>query len=99
MSLVRNSDQHSSSLCSTPSPPVICQLLSLVTRLFSRLTPPPSSVLSLDLNKVDPSVLVAAKAEMSVGFEKSLVRPGDAAYEYDKQVDYADPSEPSDWDN
>ena len=56
-------------------------------------------MLSLDLNKVDPSVLVAAKAEMSVGFEKSLVRPGDAAYEYDKQVDYADPSEPSDWDD
>ena len=76
-----------------------CQLLSLITRLFSNQSPPPSSVLSLDLNKVDPSVLAAAKSEMNVTFEKKLLRPGDTGYEYDKQVDYDDPSEPSEWDD
>ena len=74
------------------------QLLSLITRLYSNQSPPPSSVLAIDLNKVDPSVLAAAKSVMNVTFEKRLVRPGDAGYEYDKQVDYDDPSEPSDWD-
>ena len=78
---------------------VVCQLLSLITRLFSNQSPPPSSVLTLDLNKVDPSVLAAAKSEMNVEFEKKLLRPGDAGYEYDRQVDYGEPSEPSDWDD
>ena len=54
----------------------------------------------VDLNKVSEFRLKAAKLEMDVGFSQSLKRPGDAGYEYDKQVDF-EPAGDSDgsWDD
>eukprot|EP00953_Heterococcus_sp_UTEX-ZZ885_P034635 17916-Heterococcus_DN1.PRE.2 len=40
-----------------------------------------------------------AKARMSVGFEQSLVKPGDAGYVHDKRVDFAPAAESTDWDD
>ena len=57
-----------------------------------------TELLRMDLNKVDPAVLDAAKKEMGKSFSARVLRPGDVGYEYDKQVEYDDPTEPSDWD-
>ena len=90
----------------------LSQLVSLMTRLLSPRQPSPSppssassspspsssSLLKLDLNRVAPEVLEAAKAEMGKSFHTHLVRPGDPQYVYDKRVEYDDPCEPSDWD-
>ena len=64
-----------------------------------RAAPPPARE-ELDLNKVSEFRLKAAKLEMDVGFSQSLKRPGDAGYEYDKQVDF-EPAGDSDgsWDD
>ena len=87
------------------------QLVSLMTRLLCSsscpspsLSPstsspsPSSSLLKLDLNRVAPEVLEAAKAEMGKSFHTRLIRPGDPRYEYDKRVEFDEPTEPSDWD-
>ena len=64
-----------------------------------RAAPPPARE-EVDLNKVSEFRLKAAKLEMDVGFSESLKRPGDAGYEYDKQVDF-EPAGDSDgsWDD
>ena len=64
-----------------------------------RAAPPPTRE-EVDLNKVSEFRLKAAKLEMDVGFSESLKRPGDAGYEYDKQVDF-EPAGDSDgsWDD
>ena len=64
-----------------------------------RAAPPPARE-EVDLNKVSEFRLKAAKLEMDVGFSQSLKRPGDAGYEYDKQVDF-EPAGDSDgsWDD
>ena len=64
-----------------------------------RAAPPPARE-EIDLNKVSEFRLKAAKLEMDVGFSKSLKRPGDEGYEYDKQVDF-EPAGDSDgsWDD
>jgi hypothetical protein len=74
------------------------QLHSLMMRLLAAQSRPSSSILALDLNKVEPHVLVAAKEEMSLSFNAKLLRPGDVGYEYDKQVEFEEATEPSDWD-
>ena len=66
-------------------------------------SPPPARAApqpEVDLNKVSEFRLKAAKLEMDVGFSQSLKRPGDAGYEYDKQVDF-EPAGDSDgsWDD
>ena len=54
----------------------------------------------VDLNKVSEFRLKAAKLEMDVGFSQSLKRPGDAGYEYDKQVDFEAPGDSDgSWDD
>ena len=65
----------------------------------ARAAPPPARE-DVDLNKVSEFRLKAAKLEMDVGFSQSLKRPGDAGYEYDKQVDF-EPAGDSDgsWDD
>ena len=64
-----------------------------------RAAPPPARE-EVDLNKVSEFRLKAAKLEMDVGFAQTLKRPGDAGYEYDKQVDF-EPAGDSDgsWDD
>ena len=87
------------------------QTLKLVRRLIDNAgaaspaapSPPPARAApqpEVDLNKVSEFRLKAAKLEMDVGFSQSLKRPGDAGYEYDKQVDF-EPAGDSDgsWDD
>ena len=85
------------------------QTLKLVRRLIDEAgvaspvappPPPPAQPGVVDLNKVSEFRLKAAKLEMDVGFAQTLKRPGDAGYEYDKQVDF-EPAGDSDgsWDD
>ena len=74
------------------------QLTAILSRLLTAQTAAPSPLLQLDLNRVDPSVLAAAKEEMGKSFNARLLRPGDPGYEYDKQVEFEEATEPSDWD-
>ena len=50
-----------------------------------------------DLNAVSTAVLAAKKAEMNKIFEANLLKPTDAGYVYDKQVEF-NPTEESEWD-
>jgi len=51
-----------------------------------------------DLQRAGPSALQAAKAKMELVFEANAVKPGDAAYVYDKRANFVEPSEASEWD-
>ncbi|XP_060078732.1 centrosomal protein of 19 kDa-like [Ylistrum balloti] len=52
-----------------------------------------------DLNKVDPETLTRKKAVMENTFEKNRIKPGDAGFEYDKEVSFDDAVESCDWDD
>ena len=51
-----------------------------------------------DLNAVTEEENARAKQVMSARFEENRVRPGDAAYVYDRRVDFEGPTEVADWD-
>ena len=83
------------------------QVSKLVARLVDRASvapvaappaPPPARA-EVDLNKVSDFRLRAAKLEMDVGFEKTLKRPGEAGYEYDKEVEFDAPESEGSWDD
>lgn len=86
------------------------QVLKLVTRLVDHAgvaasspvaappAPPPARA-EVDLNKVSDFRLRAAKLEMDVGFEKTLKRPGEEGYEYDKEVEFDAPESEGSWDD
>lgn len=57
--------------------------------------PPPAG--SEDLNRVSDEELARKKAEMDTLFHANTLRPGDAGYVYDKQIDF-EPTEDSEWD-
>mmetsp|Transcript_23136 Transcript_23136/g.58638 ORF Transcript_23136/g.58638 Transcript_23136/m.58638 type:complete len:158 (+) Transcript_23136:73-546(+) len=52
-----------------------------------------------DLNKVSEEELKDAKAEMDVAFEQNRVKPGDAAFVYDKQVEFGEADSDCSWDD
>jgi hypothetical protein len=54
--------------------------------------------LPVDLNRADDETLSRAKAAMNGLFEQSRLKPGDAGYVYDKEVEFQAPTEASDWD-
>lgn len=58
----------------------------------------PAPRASDDLNAVSASVLAAKKAEMNKLFEKHALKPGEPGYVYDKQVEFEEPTEESEWD-
>lgn len=53
---------------------------------------------AIDLNRVSDSTLTAAKRAMENKFEQNLIKPGDARYQHEINVEFDDPTEPSDWD-
>ncbi|KAJ0407892.1 hypothetical protein P43SY_009179 [Pythium insidiosum] len=52
-----------------------------------------------DYNRVSETQLRQVKERMDVVFQKNIVRPGDAGYQYDKQVSFRVAQEASDWDD
>lgn len=54
---------------------------------------------TVDLNRCSEFQLTRAKAVMSRGYEKRLVKPTDPDYVYDKQRDFQDPEGDSGWDD
>ncbi|GLE03008.1 hypothetical protein PINS_up011887 [Pythium insidiosum] len=52
-----------------------------------------------DYNRVSESQLRQVKERMDVVFQKNIVRPGDAGYQYDKQVSFRAAQEASEWDD
>lgn len=84
------------------------QLARLVERLIAQTTaasssPPDRTELAAlpqaDYNRVSETQLKQVKRKMDVVFEQNIVRPGEAGYEYDKQVAFANATEASDWDD
>lgn len=43
--------------------------------------------------------LKAAKAAMEEDFKRHQLRPGDPGYEYDRQLEFAPPTEKNEWDD
>lgn len=58
-----------------------------------------AELLKADLTKLGDEEVQRAKQIMDVEFEKNRVTKGDAAFEYDKRVDFAAPTEASPWDD
>eukprot|EP00877_Chromochloris_zofingiensis_P012246 jgi/Chrzof1/7275/Cz02g17140.t1 len=54
---------------------------------------------TVDLNKVSDYELKLAKAQMDQQYLQHLLRPGDPAYVYDKQVEFAPGNQHNDWDD
>ena len=53
----------------------------------------------IDLNKAPQIIVDKAKKEMSVSFENNRIKPTDAEFVFDKQVEFDRSAvEPSDWD-
>ena len=52
-----------------------------------------------DLNKLDDYELDKRKAAMDEDFEKNRLRPGDADYVYDKEVEFNEGKIESGWDD
>lgn len=52
----------------------------------------------MDLQRVDPSVVVAAKKAMDVVFEVNRKRPGDPGYVYNVEVEFEEGQEDNEWD-
>ena len=52
-----------------------------------------------DLNKLDDYELDKRKADMDKDFEKNRVKPGDADFVYDKEVDFNEGKIESGWDD
>ena len=58
-----------------------------------------AELLKADLTKLGDEEVQRAKEIMDVEFEKNRVTKGDAAFEYDKRVEFAQPTEASPWDD
>ncbi|DBA04693.1 TPA: hypothetical protein N0F65_012276 [Lagenidium giganteum] len=52
-----------------------------------------------DYNRVSDAQLRDVKKKMDQVFQQNIVRPGDAGYQYDKQVVFRPAQEASDWDD
>lgn len=61
--------------------------------------PRPNSSGEEDLNKLDDYELDKRKAAMDEDFEKNRLRPGDADYVYDKEVEFNEGKIESGWDD
>jgi len=61
--------------------------------------PRPNSSEEEDLNKLDNYELDKRKAAMDEDFEKNRLRPGDADYVYDKEVEFNEGKIESGWDD
>lgn len=59
----------------------------------------PNSSGEEDLNKLDDYELDKRKAAMDEDFEKNRLRPGDADYVYDKEVEFNEGKIESGWDD
>ena len=84
------------------------QVERLVARLIARssLDPPAARAgpadapFAEDLNRVSEAELVRAKRLMDEDFTKTLKRPGDEGYVYDKEVDFDEPGDSDgSWDD
>ncbi|SPQ96283.1 Centrosomal protein of 19 kDa [Plasmodiophora brassicae] len=78
------------------------QVADLVRQMFDRPDVQPGrdgelDFDDLDLNKVPPEHLLAAKEAMNKSFEKNQVTPNDEAFQYDKRMEF-NANKPSDWD-
>ena len=51
----------------------------------------------LDLNKLTPEEVKAHKEKMDHVYEKNIIRPGDADFQYDVRMDF-NPEVSCDWD-
>ena len=58
-----------------------------------------AELLKKDLSKLGDEDVQKAKSMMDVEFEKNKLQKGDAGFEYDKRVDFAEPTEASPWDS
>jgi len=58
--------------------------------------PPPAA--EGDLQRVSAAELARKKAEMEKVFARNVLKPSDPGYVYDKQVEFEQPTEESEWD-
>ncbi|PRP80009.1 hypothetical protein PROFUN_12296 [Planoprotostelium fungivorum] len=52
-----------------------------------------------NLNKLSHEEIVKAKGVMNETFVENQVKPGDAAFQYDKRVEFKQPAAASEWDD
>jgi hypothetical protein len=72
--------------------PKIESLLKMIQDKIKGVEPTPPSALNPneDMNKLDDQELNERKAAMDIDFEKHRVKPGDADFEYNKEIEFAD---------
>ncbi|EEY57330.1 uncharacterized protein PITG_11177 [Phytophthora infestans T30-4] len=52
-----------------------------------------------DYNRVSETQLKQVKQKMDLVFEQNIIRPDQAGYQYDKQIEFQQATEISDWDD